>query len=353
MSSKKNSASAKLRSLRIGYVSLLDAAPLLAARAMGFYAAEGLEVTLSREVGWATIRDKVLTGELDAAHAPAHMLWAARLGIGAPAFPACTGLILNLHGNAICLSNRLRVWGVHDAGSLRTEALRRRGERKLVFGVVYPFSSHNLHLRAWLRSAGLVPDRDVRIAIVPPAQMLPTLAAGAIDGFMAGEPWTSLAIAQGHGWCPAWSGALFPGHVEKALMVREDFAATAEHAALLRALISSGAWCDEPHKRAELATLLSAQDCLRVPAEILRPALCGPFNFGQGHAEHIPDFHIFHAGGAQVPTRERALSVQRDLAAAGLISQQLPAELPGRLFREDLHSAACAQAAPTLLSGAH
>lgn len=329
--------------VRVGYVNLLDAAPLVAAARLGLFEREGLRVSLSREVGWATVRDKVLTGELDAAQAPAPMLWAARLGIGAPAFAASTALVLNLHGNAICLSNRLRVWGVHDATSLRVEAMRRRGERKLVFGVVYPFSSHNIHLRAWLRSCGLVPDKDVRIAVVPPAQMLATLAAGTLDGFMAGEPWTSLAVARGDGWCAACSASLFPGHVEKVLMVREEYLRTHAHAALLRAITAAAAWCDEPRNRAAVADMMAAPEALGIPADILRSPLCGPYDFGHGRRERVPDFHIFHAGDAHVPDVGKAQSIQHDLMATGLLPEPPPAGLCSRLFRPDVLEEALAE----------
>lgn len=340
MSSEFLSSLSRKKAIRLGFVSLVDAAPLIAAKELGLFETAELNVTLNKEVGWATIRDKMLTGELHATHATAHMLWGARLGLGGPSFPACTALLLNLHGNALCLSNRLRVWGVHDAASLRTEALRRRGERKLVFGVVYPFSSHNLHLRAWLASAGLVPDRDVRIAVVPPAQMLATLSAGTIDGFMAGEPWPSLAVASGLGWAPLWSGALFPGHLEKVLLTRDELAGSDEQLTLVRCIAQAAQWCDIPANRPALAEMLSAPRYLNQPADILGHSLCGNYDFGHGRKERLPDFHIFSEGNAGTPTREKALVVQRDLLSAGLVPHGLPESLPDKLFRNDLHKKA-------------
>lgn len=334
----KRNATARPTSLRIGYVGLTDAAPLLVAQAHGHARREGLNLRLSREVGWATVRDKLLNRELDAVQAPAPLLWACRLGLGGLAFPVSTALILNRNGNAICLSNRLHSFGVKDLHTLRKEALRRRGEHKLVFGIVYPYSMHNLHLRAWLRQAGLVPDRDVRLAVVPPAQMLAALSAGAIDGFMAGEPWTSLAVARGRGWCPTWSGALFPGHVEKVLMVRDEFSESPDHAALLRAVSAAGAWCDEPANRPALASLLSGKEFLDLPEAALRPALCGPFVFDDEHSETLPDMLIFHKGEAQLPSAERAREIQRELLSASLIPADTPSDLCTTLFREELHT---------------
>lgn len=328
------------RPLRLGFLALTDAAPLVAAQELGLFAHYGLRAQLSREVGWATIRDKLIFGELDAAQALAPMLWAVQLGLGCAPTAVCTGLVLNLHGNALTLSHRLWASGVRDAVTLRTEALQRRGERKLTFGVVFPFSSHHLLLRQWLQAARLDPERDVRIAVVPPAQMFRNLAAGTLDGYCAGEPWNTLAVHRGEGWCPAWSAALAPGHVEKVLMVRADFAdrRAAEHAALIAALAAAAAWCDEPHHRGQLAEMLASPVYLNLPAKVIAPALLGRFDCGHGRIESVPDFHVFSHGDASAPTPARAAALQSELGAAGLVPRALAhPSLPRRLFREDLY----------------
>src|SRR4051794_12406868 len=70
------------RPLRLGFVPLADCAPLIMAHELGLFRKYGLNVMLCRELGWATIRDKVIHGELDAAHALAAMPVAATLGLG-------------------------------------------------------------------------------------------------------------------------------------------------------------------------------------------------------------------------------------------------------------------------------
>ncbi|HTL68030.1 MAG TPA: CmpA/NrtA family ABC transporter substrate-binding protein [Lacunisphaera sp.] len=333
----------RARALRVGFIALTDAAPLVAAQELGLFAHHGLKVRLSREVGWATIRDKIIFGELDAAHALAPLLWAIQLGLDCAAADVCTGFVLNLHGNAITLSHRLRAAGVVDTATLRDEALRRRGEAKLTFGVVFPFSMHHLLLRQWLRAARLDPDRDVRIAIVPPAQTFRNLAAGTLDGYCVGEPWNSLAVQRGAGWCPAWSTALSPGHLEKVLLVRTELAdrRPAEHDRLVAALAQAAAWCDEPQHRGPLAEMLSTPEYLNLPADVIAPALAGRFDPGTGRVETLPDFHVFHRGGINRPAPTRAAALQAELVAHGLVPASLAvAALPRRLFREDLHARA-------------
>ncbi len=328
------------RPLRLGFLALTDAAPLIVAQERGCFARRGLEVELCREVGWATIRDKVTYGELDAAHAPAPMLWAAQLGLGCAPADVCTGFVFNLHGNAITLSTRLWQAGVRDAETLRTEALSRRGENKLTFGIVFPYSMHQVLLLQWLRAARLDPERDVRIAVVPPAQMFRNLAAGTLDGFCAGEPWNTLAVQQGAGWCPAWSAALCPGHVEKVLMVRSGFAErhATEHGLLIAALAEAAAWCDQPEHRAELAQILSAPAYLDLPTKVIAPALLGRFACRPDVTESVADFFVFSQGDANAPTAARAATLQNELVIAGLLPRsQLYPSLPRRLFREDLY----------------
>ncbi len=121
------------RVLRVGYVPLCDCAPVVMAQELGLYARHGLRVELSREVGWATIRDKIIYGELDAAQCVAGMVFAASAGVGSPPAECVTGLVINLQGNAITLSEQLWHEGVRDGQSF-AENVRRRGARRTPLG---------------------------------------------------------------------------------------------------------------------------------------------------------------------------------------------------------------------------
>jgi ABC-type nitrate/sulfonate/bicarbonate transport system substrate-binding protein len=331
----------------VGFLALTDAAPLIVAEQRGLFARRGLRVTLQREIGWATIREKIIYGELDAAHAPAPMLWSTQLGLGCPPCDVLTALVLSLHGSALTLSAALWTAGVRNAEMLRAHVRAHRARRPLTFGVVFRFSSHHLLLLEWLRAAGLEAERDVRIVVVPPAQMFRNLAAGTIDGYCAGEPWNTLAVREGAGWCPTWSAAQSPGHLEKILMVTRRFAEAraAEHAALVAALAEACAWCDEPQNREPLAQLLSEARYLNLSARVIAPALLGKFDCGHGRVEAVPDFHVFHRGEANVPSVAKAAALQHALGATHLLSPAAASdsELPRRLFREDLHREALHQ----------
>ena len=202
-------------SVRLGYVRLLDAAPLIVADSLGMFREAGLDVELSREVGWATIRDKLAFGELDVVQALSPLPFVMRLGLGVAPTEVLTGMVLNCNGNAITLSSHLREEGVEDGDSLRRHIKRGYRARKLALGVVSLYSSHHFILCRWLEQHGINPQEDVIITVLPPEQMVRNIAAQNIDGCCVGEPWNSMAVEEGLGWCPATSVEIANGYPEK------------------------------------------------------------------------------------------------------------------------------------------
>jgi ABC-type nitrate/sulfonate/bicarbonate transport system substrate-binding protein len=342
---------ARRRALRLGFVPLTDCAPIAMAQELGLFRKYGLNVTLHRELGWASVRDKIVTGELDAAQAVVGMPFGLALGRGVPQCDCVTGLILSLHGNAITLSNELWQQGVRDGDTLRRFAQRVRPERRLTFGVVFPLASHHFLLRDWLRSAGLDPDRDVRIVVVPPAQMPEVLNAGHIDGFCVGEPWNTVAVQSRMGWCAATSAELMPSHPEKLLLVRREFAeqCAGEHEALIAALLDACEFCDEPGNRAAVAGVLARREFLGLAPAALYPALTGDFDFGPGQIRHVENFLLFHRHDANEPSASKAGWVTQHLRAANLFTAaELAPSLARTIFRCDIYDRACALRSSTL-----
>jgi ABC-type nitrate/sulfonate/bicarbonate transport system substrate-binding protein len=324
--------------LRLGFVALADCAPVVMAHELGLFARYGIEVELHREVGWATIRDKVLYGELDAAQAPAGIVVSATCGIDSVAAECLTGLVLNLHGGAITLSKELWNRGARDGEALRSLISLER--EPLVFGVAHHYSSHSFLLREWLRRYRIDPDREVRIVVVPPPQVVANLKAGHLDGCCVGEPYNSLAVMTKVGWCVAISPELAPGHPEKVLMVRRDFAERQkeEHLALIAALIESCRFCDRPENRERLTETLAESQYVNTPIRALQMSLEGTFDFGNGRVEKVADFHIFARGNANEPTPEKARWVIDSLHAGALLDpSDVPEETALRCFRNDLH----------------
>ena len=305
--------------VRIGFIPLVDCAPLLVAREMELFQKHGVQVECSCEVGWATIREKMVYGQLDAAHAVAGLALALGLGLGSPVLRVVAPFVFNLHGNAITLSRDLWNRGVRDAASLKM--LIQSSARRLTFAMVSHFSSHNILLRNWLIAGGIDPEADLRIVPLPPTQMASSLKAGLIDGFCVGEPWNSQSVEDGSGWVAACSADLAPGHPEKALLMSEDFLAghREQTQGIVQALTEACVFCDRPSNRPTVAKILHQSGYFRCDLGILERSLVGPFQLRPGKQIPAGDFHLFSRNNANQPTAERGDWLLRQLMAHHLI----------------------------------
>ena len=319
-------------------MALADCAPLVMAEELGLFTKYGVDVELHREVGWATIRDKIIYRELDAAQAPAGLVVAANCGLGSVQADCLTGLVLNLQGDAITLSEDLWKCGVRDGGTLRQEIFKRR--RPLTFGVVHQYSAHNCLLRIWLRKHGIDPERDVQIMVVPPPQVHENLRDGHLDGYCVGEPWNSLAVLSRSGWCVSTSMELAPQHPEKVLMTTREFAVCAEqdHLALIAALLEACAFCELPQNRERIVETLAQPKYVGPPIQALRMGMGGRFDYGHGRIEKSPRFHIFSSDNANEPSAEKAAWVIDHLLESGVIADPtiIPRERAADWFRADI-----------------
>lgn len=331
----------KGKSLQIGFIPDGDCAPIAVARESGLFDKYELNVHLQRETRLSNIRDRMIEGDLDAVHAPATLPFITNLGIDSDRCACVTGMVLSLQGNAITISRQLWDQGVRDAETLRDAIFRNWGKRTLTFGVVFPHSPAFLLLRRWLRQ-GQVSTSEVRIVVVHPAQMFPTLKLGYIDGFCAGEPWTSLAVEAQAGVCVATSRELAPLHPEKVLMVRQDFAETRarEHERLIAALLEACAFCDQPANRPLISEMLAQPQYVNAPTDCLKNILGVEEIESRRDPESAP-LHIFYKYNANDPTDDKAMWVLGHLYE--MIEQRvLPLPANGRtpllknVFRRDI-----------------
>ena len=217
--------------LRIGFIPLADAAALIVAVDKGFTAAEGLDVELLREVSWSNIRDKLNVGVFDAAHLIAPIAIASSLGLGHIKVPIVAPFGLGMNGNAITVSPGLyaSIAAAADGSILdpmvSARALARvvagrkaRGGEPLTFGMTFPFSTHNYHLRFWMAAGGVDPDEDVRLVVLPPPYMVESLASRQVDAFCVGAPWNSVAVDLGIGFILHFVSDILARAAEKVLV---------------------------------------------------------------------------------------------------------------------------------------
>jgi len=310
---------------------------LVVARELGLFDKYEVRVRLSREIGWATVRDKICYGELDAAHALGPMVFAAGLGLESPRIDCLAGVVLNRHGNAITLSKSL--WeSARHGGSLRG-FLRDRRER-LVVGIPFLCSSHHFLARAWFRSQGLSPEQVAHFVVVPPPQMAANLKAGHLAAYCVGEPWNSVAVLAGSGMIAATSAEIAPLHPEKVLMVRRDFAETRaeEHVRLIAAMLEACSFCDAPQNQPQILELLARREYVNAPIEALRPSLAGHLSGLHGGEERRDDFTIFARDDTNEPSEEKAAWILQGMRASGLSGNSAAQDLAlaKRVFRMDI-----------------
>lgn len=305
--------------LNVGYMRLSDSAPIIIAQELGFYEKYALNITLHREVSWANIRDKMITGTFDACQMLAPMVWATTLGVAGIRAPIINGLVLSLNGNGLTLSSSL--WEkmiakgsldnyepVETAKALK-QVINENPDTALTFATVHNFSTHTMLLRKWFEMGGIDSDRDVRIIVLPPEQMVDSLAQGVIDGFCVGEPWNSIAVEYGAGVMASTGVSIWSGAPEKVLAVSEAWHVSnpGTHLRLRLALMEACNWLSDMDNREEAIDILSRPSYLDLSKEYLRPSLSGQI-FHQRTQSPIQqsDFHVFDHLNAGFPWRSDA-----------------------------------------------
>jgi ABC-type nitrate/sulfonate/bicarbonate transport system substrate-binding protein len=278
------------QSLHIGFIPLADAAALIVAVDKGFAAAEGLDVTLVREVSWSNVRDKLNIGLFDAAHLLAPVAIASSLGLGHIRVPIVAPFNLGLNGNAITVSPALHAAIMSEIDGDRFDpmatalalsrvvaARRKSGADPLTFGMTFPFSTHNYQLRFWMAAGGVDPDEDVRLVVLPPPYMVDSLANGHVDAFCVGAPWNSVAVDLGVGYILHFVSDILVRAAEKVLAARQDWAEKNPEvlAALTRAHARAAEFIEESQNRAEAASILAQPERIGVSAEVIQRTLDG------------------------------------------------------------------------------
>ena len=309
--------------LELGFIPLTDCLPLVVAQEKGFFAKHGLgQVRLRRESNWKTLETHVRQSVIDGALMVAGMPFAMTLGgNGQPPMPMVSALTLSCNGNAITLHRRFHDAGVHTLADFKDWIVAHPGT-KPVLAVVHPASMHNLMLRAWLASAGIHPERDVELLVIPPPQMVAALKAGTIDGYCVGEPWNSRAVREGLGTVIATDVELWNGHGEKVLGVREAWAAAypRTHQALVQALLEACRYCDDPAHRGALADLLAQNQYVGTDVAMIRPGFVDVYDRGTGAPTSMPSFNRFFGPEVNEPNPSEAVWILSQLGRWGLTS---------------------------------
>lgn len=299
-----------LPDLRLGYVPLTDAAPLLVAAERGMFRRHGLKIDLTAAGSWSALRDRVAAGIWHGGQMLGPMPIACYFGLGQAQANLTVTATLGRNGNTLVLSNRLIAeigacdWPLSPSRLATALAVRlAAGQSAPVLAVVFPFSSHNYLLRHWLASAGIDPERDVRLVVLPPSLLPEALADGRIDGFCAGEPWGSRAVDLEVGQILLSSRHIWPNHPEKVLAFTDRTLARdpAPAIAATAAVIEAAAWLGQPENRAEAASILHRAGLSDVPEAVIALALDEQLIRAPGEAATPMHGAILHGATATRP----------------------------------------------------
>ncbi|WP_326901028.1 CmpA/NrtA family ABC transporter substrate-binding protein [Kosakonia cowanii] len=292
------------KTLRVGFIPLTDCAPVVMAAVKKFDEKYGITIIPSKESSWASVRDKLLSGELDAAHVLYGMVYGLQLGVSGPQREMAVLMTLNNNGQAITLSNQLKAAGVTDGASLK-KVIAASPQGTYTFAQTFPSGTHAMWLYYWLANAGIDPFADVRNVVVPPPQMVVNMKIGNMSGFCVGEPWNQRAILDGIGFTAATSQQIWPDHPEKVLGTTSAWVSANGNAAraLTAAVLEASRWIDaSDENRRETAKTIAARAYINTTVETIKGRMLGHYEDGLG--KRWQDAHamrFFNDGAVSYP----------------------------------------------------
>lgn len=267
------------KELKVGFIPITCATPIIMAEPMGFYKKHGLDVQVYKASGWAMIRDMSINAETDATHMLTPMPLSISMGIGSQAVPYVMPAVENINGQAITL--HIKHKGVKEAKDMKG----------FKFCVPFDYSMHNFLLRYYLAEGGIDPDKDVQIRVVPPPEMVANLKAGNVDGYLAPDPFNQRAVYEDAGFIFMLSKEIWPGHPCCAFAARKEFAEKNPNTfqALFKSIVEATQYAHQASNRKELAAAIAPRNFLNQPVEVVEQVLTGIYPDGLGNNKNVPD----------------------------------------------------------------
>ena len=306
------------KKLKVGFVPITCATPIIMAQPMGFYAKYGLDVDVIKTAGWAVARDKSLNGEYDASHMLTPMPLAMSMGAGSIASPYIMPAVENINGQAIVLANKHK------------DKRNPKDWKGFKFGVPFEYSMHNFLLRYYVAEFGLDPDIDIQIRVVPPPEMVANLRAGNLDGYLSPDPFNQRAVYEKIGFLHILTKDIWDGHPCCAFACSQKFATEMPntYGALFRSIVDATHYSQKQENRAEIAKAISPKNYLNQPEIVVNQVLTGRFVDGVGNTiQDVPDRSDFdpfpwHSMGIWILTQMKRWGyVEGDIDYKGIAEQ--------------------------------
>ncbi|MBD5805204.1 Nitrate transport protein NrtA precursor [Azoarcus sp. Aa7] len=287
------------KEIRVGFIPLTDCSSVVMAAVQKFDEKYGIKIIPTKEASWASVRDKLVSGELDAAHVLYGLVYGVHLGIGGPKKDMAVLMTLNNNGQAITLANKLKDQGVTDGASLKKLITSKPGE--YTFAQTFPTGTHAMWLYYWLAAHDINPLKDVKVITVPPPQMVANMRVGNMDGFCVGEPWNNRAIMDKIGFTAVTTQDIWTDHPEKVLGTTSDWVAKHPNAAraLTAAILEAGRWIDSslPNRRTTAETV-AQKSYVNTDMDVILERMLGRYSNGLGKSWDDPNYMKFYNDGA-------------------------------------------------------
>jgi nitrate/nitrite transport system substrate-binding protein len=288
----------ELKEVKVGFIPLTDCASVVIASVMKFDEKYGIKIMPSKEASWAAVRDKVVNGELHAAHVLYGLVYGVHLGIGGPKKDMAVLMSINNNGQGITLSNQLKDKGVTTGDALKK--LVDTEKRDYTFAQTFPTGTHAMWLYYWLASYGIDPFKDVKNITVPPPQMVANMRVGNMDGFCVGEPWNNRAIYDKIGFTAATTQDIWKDHPEKVLGTTAEFVQKYPNTAraMIMAMLEASKYIDDMANRPKVAEIIADKSYVNCPVEVIDQRMEGKYEDGLGRKWNDPNYMKFYNDGA-------------------------------------------------------
>lgn len=304
--------------LNCGFVPLVDCAPLIIAKELGFAHKEGIELNLMRQPSWSALRDMLALGHLDAAQMLSPMPIAMSLGMGGLSAQIDSLMVLSVNGTVFGASKEIaRELGPLPFGDAATllKALSKLNKRPIRIGVPFPFSMHRLLLSYWTQT---LPSFVVETVTVPPPRMADAVSDGHVDAFWVGEPWGSAIVQRDVGHILMTGTDVWGFAPEKVLAARHGWIEEnpAMSRGLMRAIYQAARWLDDENNKPLAVEILARSEHLNLSPDVIDPALTGHLTLSaNGSPVTINRFLVFHDHSASFPWRSQAAWIAAQLGA--------------------------------------
>lgn len=285
------------KEVKIGFIPLTDCASVVIASVMKFDEKYGIKITPSKEASWASVRDKLVNGELDAAHVLYGLIYGVHMGIGGPKKDMSILMNLNHNGQAITLAKKFADAGVKDGAGLKAYIDKNKAE--YTFAQTFPTGTHAMWLYYWLATYGIDPFKDVKNIVVPPPQMVANMRVGNMDGFCVGEPWNNRAIYDKIGFTAETTQGIWKDHPEKTLGTTAEWVKQNPNTAraMTAAILDAGKFIDVMANRKKVAEIIADKAYVNCPVDVIDQRLEGDYDNGVGKKWKDPDYMKFYNEG--------------------------------------------------------